>query len=652
MYLSYAIFLLPVLGSARIFPAHDNFKYHFLNYLYFSNSLVHGYGFPLWYPDFGGVPVGVTSVNMFPFLPFRIIGYLLYGVTAFNPVTLYKLTLIIGMLIVITGWWLFLTELTLSRISATLASLLILFGGSGFTVFHQEQIIATMTWIPWILWMIMRLPRDSRGIFVLPILCGLAMSVHYPQIQLVTLFLVFAVLLILRKINKIKISLPYPGKPALALAVILFVLAASPVFYVNAVMKQDFSSPLRASEDIGASSMADYLRLNRQQYSSARLSYFGNYVRPDTNGWDDGFAFYVTLTGLFFAGLGLLLRWKRALPVTVILLGCAWATLGINGFSAQFLYFFHFPFIKYFRQWYHFVPMVNFCLSALAGLGFCACFEYINNSFAKGARVIIRIIFALLVMVMFIEARPYLRSYINKKLITVRQEAARLSNDDFIFLIKKGWFSRSWLDGSRFPPLVVYKPWFKAVTVCPQVVSGPPYFSSHIYNDLKLSEEQKSALLLKFCNPRCLSGSVVAALPATRGVILENSDDLNKFNSKDNQPNLFLPAKEYKITPKGVKSWGEFAQEGMLVFPFAYPLKLKAYLNSRPVMTYPVYGGALTGVWLSAGKFDLELRLPFSWYEVTLIIQAILFLLVLLVLAIDNTPAFLYIKELICQNPR
>jgi len=164
IFVTYIIFLWPVIKAINIFPAHDNLTRHFVNYLYFSNSLLNGYGFPHWYPFEGGVPVGVTSIQLFSFLPHRLLGYAFYIFFPFEPITAYKVNLISGMLIFSIGWWFFLYSYTQSKISATFGVLMILLGGTGITILHQEQILATITWIPWILLAIIKLRKNYKFI--------------------------------------------------------------------------------------------------------------------------------------------------------------------------------------------------------------------------------------------------------------------------------------------------------------------------------------------------------------------------------------------------------------------------------------------------------------------------------------------------------
>jgi len=58
-----------------------------------------------------------------------------------------------------------------------------------------------------------------------------------------------------------------------------------------------------------------------------------------------------------------------------------------------------------------------------------------------------------------------------------------------------------------------------------------------------------------------------------------------------------------------------------IVMPFSYKFRLMATLNGRPIDTYPVFNGGLTGVIVPEGPFELELSMPFSWYYPAVLLQ-------------------------------
>ncbi len=188
---AYLIFLSFHIRSLRI--VRDNIFYQMPDYVYFANSLLHVFAFPRWLPWGGGVPIGLTLVPFFNFLPHRLLGYLLYILLPFSPAEKYTLTILLGMIITGIGWWLFLYNLTGSRYSATFGSLMIFWGGTGITIFHQEQILATMVWMPWIALTILQIRKNFNYILVLAILLGFSMTVHQPPIYTITLIYIFII---------------------------------------------------------------------------------------------------------------------------------------------------------------------------------------------------------------------------------------------------------------------------------------------------------------------------------------------------------------------------------------------------------------------------------------------------------------------------
>src|SRR3972149_6801999 len=184
------VFALQVL-SPSVLPNQDSAFFHYPYFKYFSSSLALGFGFPLWDPSYGGIPVGASSIAMSPLLPYRLIGYLLYALLPLDPATLYKATVMLGLLISGAGWWLFLWRFTGTRTGATFGTLMILLGGTATTSLHQEQIVFTITWAPWILFFLSRIKERFIKIVPAAALAGATLSVHYPQIHIMSyLFLV------------------------------------------------------------------------------------------------------------------------------------------------------------------------------------------------------------------------------------------------------------------------------------------------------------------------------------------------------------------------------------------------------------------------------------------------------------------------------
>lgn len=615
--LLYIFFVFPVVNDSTVLPIHDNILDHLPNYRYFSGSLQHGFGFPLWSPFLGGIPIGVTALSFFYYLPHRILGYVFALLLPFDIITLYKMTLAAGALIMGCGWWLVLHKLTGSRPAATFGLLMILLGGTGITVFHQEQILSSTVWVPWTVLVLLKL-RENQG-YALPfcVLLGFLMTVTYPQLQILAILFLFLALALSGNLDRALVIMVLKKKTTLLVGAVLFFLAASPTVYMY-VVQDAFSSPVRNTEDLRITSYDEYLRVNKMQVSSAPFEYLANYVSPQRLVSDDQFAFFVTVTGLVFAALGLVLHFRKSIAALIFTLLCAWATLGINGYIAQFLFLIRFPAIGYFRQWYHFVPMVNFGLSVLGAFGFSAVFSFFPNR-TTWAGIIIRFsAIALVFSAVFFEGSGYFKSY-SEKMIRSDILLQKQSKDAYINALSRGG-----LNPAR--PLMALKEWTRLKEICPDVVVARPFVTNAVFNE-EIPAAATRDVIRKFCSAGLSDFGVVADIPSAEESLPPDMHNL-RMNSVD------APGMEriggprfsggYFFTPRGAVLQGSSGTSCLAVFPFGYKLKMRALLDGKSVKTYPVYGGAMTGVMAPPGWFTIELSMPLSAYEFSVLIQALL----------------------------
>ena len=627
---AYLIILFSHIRSLRI--VRDNMFYQMPDYVYFANSLLHSFAFPRWLPWGGGVPIGLTLISFFNFLPYRLFGYLLYILLPFSPTEKYILTILLGMIITGIGWWLFLYKLTDSMYSATFGSLMIFWGGTGITIFHQEQILATMVWMPWIALTILQIRKNFNYILVLAILLGFSMTVHQPPIQLLSFIFLLLALILTGKI----VWLVYIGKlkrgkwPILVLAILLFFLSASPIFYTIKTQK-DFYSPVRGDQ-VKAITYEDYINIG-QGFSSAPFVYFQSYIAslkvPDTiqpstdppSG--DSIALFVTFIGLIFAALGIISRRNTAVPIVIVLLLSAWATLGFNAYLPQTLFIIKFPYIEFFREWYHFFPVVNFSLSALGALG---CSALLQSKIKKQQILVIGII---VVSVMAIESEFHFSRYLN---VIKRWSKSDISHQDktqFLDSIKNRVDSPGYDD-----LLYVYKEYDKLYKESNRTINGNPFSASSVYNDVNLSFSKQDAMK-KLFDSGLFPYAVTATIPLQQAKdinipihILSADLDFSFFKDKHSTGKHIFPRNDYTITPTEATLKGKALSSSLVVFPYSFKLGLEAFLNDRKVETYPVYNGGMTGIFVSKGDFDLKLVVPFSWYFLTLLMQFFLLLFI------------------------
>jgi hypothetical protein len=618
----YIFFLLPVLDTSSLLPEQDNLMYHLPNYTYFSNSYKYGYGFPLWYPSNGGAQTGIFSLSFFPFLPYRLLGYLFYLLLPFHIVTLYKMTLAAGMLITCAGWWLFLNRLTGSRAGATFGCLMVLLGGTGMTVLHQEQILATITWAPWVMLVMLRVGKTPAYIVLLAVFLGFSITTHYPHIQ----FIVFTTLLIslamTGKITTAFIRSLVANKQVLLLALIAFILSASPLLYVTGIMG-DFSSPHRETAELMISSYEDYIRLNRMGRSSAPVAYFANYVFPQAGLPLDQFALYVTAAGLAAAVAGIALCFRATLAPLIVLIVCAWASIGVNGYLPQLLYYMKVPSLPYFRQWYHFIPMLNLSLSVMGAIGFASLLRFLVSLMdtwrKRTGYFVVALLFTVSVGAMLFESRQHLKSYINlyNKKIYI---AAEVNEKKFIDLLTRGWF-----EYYKLGPLLMYREWYTFVKACPYAAVRAPFVTTNFYADEEIPPTSLSSVMKRFCGTGASRYAIIVHPLSGAGGRLPGIRPLKKdtYLPSGLQFRLHrsLSAKDYSFTPRGAFALGSVDSTSLVVFPFSYKMGLRAYLNGGQAETYSVYGGAMTGVLVPGGEFRIELRVPFSLYQPAVLVQ-------------------------------
>src|SRR3989304_8835520 len=180
--------------------------------------------------------------------------------------------------------------------------------------------------------------------------------------------------------------------------------------------------------------------------------------------------------------------------------------------------------------------------------------------------------------------------------------------------------------------LFMYKEWWNLLKegpelTTPQTTSKPLFITRAIYNNIN-SHSNFNSHLKQFCNPNVYNYSVIATIPAEKVKnvkmdIREMPDDY-VFSSSNLISNRYFHVSEFQISPYGASLKIQMPEPVMAVLPYNYKLGLRVYLNNKRVETYPVYNGAMIGVFLPKGEVNLYAKMPFSFYEFALLIQAML----------------------------
>jgi hypothetical protein len=636
----YVGMIWPVLGDPFLWLTHDNLIYHLPAFVYFSASLDLGHGLPLWYTSFGGYPVSITSASLFPFMPHKLFGYALYAVTGLDAMSVYKLSITAGMLMTGGGWWLVLRRLTGSRPAATFGTLILLLGGTGITIFHQEQALCTVFLVPWMLLCLMKLREDISAALPLAVLLGISMTIHYPQIHLVAFLLLMVSLVMTGHVRSDLLHLGRSRPLVLLLAVVLFFAAALPAIPVARLM-EDFASPIRGRLDLAVESLSDYVRLNTIDRSSAAPGYLRNYLLPQVDVRDDQFVFFITTLGAMFAALGIMASLRRSLVVLVMAVLLLWATLGIHAYLPHVLYLIHVPFIKYFRQWYHFAPLTNMALSALAALGLAAVLHRLRRA-GRPAALAPMLTLVLLGFVWF-DARGYFQAYAERAIVRADAEYSRPSAPEFEALLKRESFANALLE-TRAPRLarrlartpyhlVLYRDWLAYREACPPYREASPFSTGVAFTYDKTGEGHPARLTQVFCSSGLREHAVLLDPPVNEGELrsvtissIDFSEAQGTFVITDMpDERIEIPASaDYRVLPSGAALQGSVSAPGLLVLPLNHKLGLKAMLNGIPVKTFSAMGGAATAVPVDSGDFSLNLRAPWSIYQWGVILQGIL----------------------------
>jgi hypothetical protein len=621
VWLLYAAYFFPAVAGGDMYVVRDNLGYHFPTFAYIAGSLKHGYGIPSWFPTWGGLPLGAASVSLFPLAPHRMVAYALALLTDVGYVRAYTAGIGAGVLVFATGVWFLLKALTGSRPGATVGALMLAMGGTGLTVLHQEQVVATVFLAPWFALALAAARRDARFLPLAAALAGWMMTLHYPQIQMLAiLFLVAACAA--SGLARPRDLRAWAGSPRmLALSALLFGLALLPVFYPYSLIDQ-LASPVRLSIGVGARTIGDYVKLNRQQESSATLEYVLHHLDPEPDSLMDAWLFYVTLTGMALATLGAFLAWRnRAARAPLVALGLfSWAALGVNWWLPQLLFLARFPFIGYFRQWYHFGPFVNLALAALGAFGAARIVEAARG--AGGRRSALgAVVFAALVAMVAAEGVNYRGKYLGALAEPCPREPLIADGGDFLTILKKGRFGHALAErmgGTVGMPVMVYKEWSALPDACFPIHGEPPFTADHVFNDWGIEPGREWGILRKVCDATLSTFYVTARIPPSAGHDLPHMTHLATegfaFDSRSFRPRRIVREEEYTVTPHAVRIEGSADARALVVAPYSYRLGFAGRINGEAARVYPVYAGAMAGMIAPPGAFTAEFRAPFGWY--------------------------------------
>lgn len=593
--LIYVVVTLDYLRDGLHIPRGDSHLFQIHSFFQIAEVFAQGEGFSEWIPTAGGTRTGFSHIHLGIATPHRLLGYLLYGITPLSVVVAYKIAFAIGVILISFGWGLCLERLTRSTLGASLGALAIMLGGTG-TAFHQEQVLFTTAYMPWLLLALIEIKHDRRWIIVFVALLGLGATNHFPQILAISLILVVLVtLLAFPRSVKDRLFLPHRGQVFASL--LLFSAAILPLVYIAANMG-DLRGWYRPS-NLVATSYADYLTMWGGQYS---LSDMIQYIKPKLLLLQDGLdvtGFYVGEVTILFAFVAILFSFRAAWPIALLALIAALLTTGKNSPIDVVWLLYHIapPVIGSFRQWYHFFPVANFSLAALAAIGIAWCALWVDKmrdcGYSKLSYVLAGIVLAGIFVLGICQLAHTVLHYSRGHYMLEHKN--RVTRDTFLkyehapSLLQ--YRTRLILDREEATAL--------DKNVSPQEINNPRTFfiASTVKYGIESADDQISTYLAS------APANNIAVIGAAPSDYPEIGDGVRSA-----APNL-----KFQLRAHGIDIETESAKPGLLVTPMNYDLGIDATLNGTAVPALRV-NGALAGIPIQAGKSVISLRVKHDSY--------------------------------------
>ena len=580
----YLIVLWSFLLDSRL-PVQDSHYFHFPIFEYIGDSLSATQFFPEWFPIGGGIRPGTLQIPLLYFLPHRLFGYALQAWTPLSPVIAYKMQYAFGVLLMGGGWWLFLEQWTGARLAASFGTIALIMGGTGITL-HQEQVLGTSYLVPWFLFAVCRLETDRRLLFALALMMGLAGTLHYPHILLIS-FVVFVLVMVLFRPRQSLRTAKACMSPQLLPALLLFLIAVAPVLYTLAHMGE-FESPLRASQ--GAPLITDsyeaYLAPSvTNPRSSAIAAEFPHYLMPGfPSGLPDLAAYFVGRPTLIMALAALLLAPLRALPVVIMLGLFGLFALGIRSPVplVEALFALSPQISGLFRQWFHFFVMINFCLTALAALGLAAAIVRFRDILGRFGPAVLVLLFSL----QLVELAAYDRAYL--------AEWSKIENRRAGYLLAAAQRAApSWgIAGER--TLLQYGERLRTEACCAWALPNGPIVTTRVRSVTGGAAAHLAALQ---ATPH--QDNMVAVVDAPSSSLTAVTQSAGA--EFDAQPI------EQRYRYDGLDLEVAVDRSAILILPINYALGLEARIDEEPVALWRV-NAALSGLLVPQGAFHVEIR--------------------------------------------
>jgi len=372
------------------YPVRDSLHYHFASFNFIANFINQYKSFPIIYPEEGGVDIGLSIMSFGILMPQHIIGYLLSGF--FSNFLIYKISFLLGIYFYSLGIYYLFREIYTVNIAAKCSLLSAIFG-IGLS-FHQEQVIYTVIFYPW-LYLFLKTYSENQNNFKVVLILGYILGsltyTHQPQIHIFGI--IFIILLSFNFKNFFK-NFSIVSNLTLALLIIFFSYPA--VYFLNNIDQIFF--PIRHAKGVvDVLNYDDYIRLNSIDASTlfhniSKINDIFKIIILGKTNIDDHLSLYIGIPLFVLIALSFIIlikyNFKKFIKYVFILTTLIILGTGNNFFNFHTKILFEFLPIIFgtFRQWYHFFPLINFILIILIGCSL----NYVKNN--KKITVLINII--------------------------------------------------------------------------------------------------------------------------------------------------------------------------------------------------------------------------------------------------------------------
>jgi hypothetical protein len=623
-----------------LLPMGDSMFFHFTVFRHIGDTLRHTAGFPEWFPSNGGVRAGFFHINFFMTLPSKIIGYFIYAVFPVSPIIAYKLQHIAGLVITSWGWWLVLQKVTNCKYSSFLGTSMVLMGGLGITL-HHEQASATSYLIPWFILSISKIREDTLFLYPALIIFGIGLSTHYPQIQLISmgLFIIITVLFNFDIFKKILGNISRLPKKHLYCLMVLFSLTVLPSFYLYVNSKNLGSIYRGAIETLQPETYEEYSNIIESGgFCYVLPQYLLQFVAPVPAGSSqeikgilrNRYALYVGKAGFIFATLGVLLCFKRVLPIVILLTLFILISFGASGpiNLPKYLFLMHFPFIGTFRQYYHFFPMIIFCLSAIGAIGFSSMVQNLRNKSTLLSGVFIFLVLFLQILDLTVYDQNYIQKY-NSKGLGDSPRTINIHTEIPEFFYNK-------MD--EVPALIFqYKNRLRyASSPCAGDALAQPFLTTDV---ISISDADKELEITR----------EMANLGKNSVISNVTNQEINSFMDRNAKKTSKIPVSG-NVTFDGYHLALNVPHDSFLVVPINYDLRLKAYTNDKETKIYRV-NSAISGIFVQKGSQEIRFIVPEDFYAFIRWSQMFLYIFVAIFFWIRLKPSGQTRTEGLTQTP-